>query len=119
MAEGEGYRLNSRISSRILAGLLDIGVSNANARVIMKYLFRVDLLVGLEKILVATSLGKGIPRPRYLRLLEDPNALVKYYPFLLDVSGLALVEHQRLASVGAEFLRKKSHLIVVLSSAWK
>lgn len=77
------------------------------------------MLVGLDRDLAAAHLGKGIPRPQDLHLLSDSEALVNYFPFLLDVNGLELVEHRRLASVGADFLRKKYHLVQVADSAWK
>lgn len=119
MEDTEGYCLDSDISSRVLVGLLDVRVYKANTRVIMWGLFHKDMLVGLDRALVAARLGKGIPRLHDLHLLDDPKDLVNYFPLLLDVSGMALVEHRRLAIAGVEYFKKKFHLVPIADSAWK
>lgn len=99
--------------------LVGCGSFQAEARIIMRCLFRKDMLVGLDRALAVVRLGKGISCPWDLHLLNDPEALVNYYPFLLDMTGFEFLEHRWLENASVDFLRKKFHLVPIADSVWK
>lgn len=69
-------------------------------------LFRKDLVGSVEEVLKVAILGMRIPKPTNLELLRKTNEAIKFYPFLLDLSIVALMRHRMIVVVAVEYLKK-------------
>lgn len=111
-------RDNVHISSRFLASLLDSRVPKLEEEELLVRLFRKGLVGGVEEVIKSAILGTGISRPNDLMLLWETDEAVKFNPFLLDLSGVALMCHRMIVAVVVEYLKKMLSLIVASGFKW-
>lgn len=73
--------------------MLDVQTPKAEAKAIICKLFKKDPLGKLDEILQETFLGHDVPHPNDLPLVKVPDEVVKVYPLLLELKGMALVRN--------------------------
>jgi len=91
MENDERYRVDTDISSRVLAMLLELDTAKAEVETIMRGIFNLEHLGDLEMTLLVASTSVRIPCPKDWSLLDNLGAMIKLYPFILDIKGFELV----------------------------
>lgn len=103
---GERYRVNSDITSRFVASLLDLQASKEMIAQLSHLIFKSAFLQGLEVVLVASHLGEGIPLPRDLL-----RPTVELHPFIPDIYEPRYWMHRFYTKTAYDFLKRMYHLV--------
>lgn len=87
-------RDNTSISFWFVASLVDLKLDKQAVWTLTKRLFPNDILLELQKILNKMCHDSGAPRSSERIIFNVPDELIKYYPFLLGLTGKDLDKHR-------------------------
>jgi hypothetical protein len=104
------YRVNTDISSRFMASLLDLGGEKVEILMLLRKVFRKEYLGDDVNVLVFAEIGFGIPWANDLPRILQPEEIVPRQPFLLNLDVEQLTRHRKWAQIGRDFLRKWHNL---------
>jgi hypothetical protein len=100
------YHVCTDITSRAFASLLDLGGQKVDIVLLLRKVFKENFLEDDVELAVFAELGVGIPWPRDIPQLLEPDRNVARQPFLLNLNDEQLTRHRKWARLGRDFLRK-------------
>lgn len=96
---------NTNISFRFVTSLMDLKLDKQEVWTLTKNLFPNDILLELQEILNKTQHDFGASRLSERIIFNVPSELIKYYPFLLDITSKELQKHRSFVGMGLRFLK--------------